>query len=186
VTPDKILEDPACRWVLERFACVMRHRRVMLLEGCAEALLQSRLDEHTHRHDHPERHHPRGCCAIERRGQNAGGVAEANAAFRLRLALIAVSQGLGRSRRVVECMGGEQETPRLVDAWVTERPGGGQGPCKRGDHLIRLGTWARAPPCALAWRGASGHLVQIRGLPTWWKGRKRLRRSRFTGTGHAA
>ena len=116
VNPDKILEDPACRWVLDRFACLMRKRRVMLLEGFADAILQSRIDEQTHRHDHQERHNPLGFFAIERRGQKAGVFEEAKAAFRMRLAFIACLTGPGP---VTACRRGALVASRKPLCWST-------------------------------------------------------------------
>jgi hypothetical protein len=44
MNPHKIVQDPPRRWVLHRLTLLVGERRVMLLEGLPDAVLQRRID----------------------------------------------------------------------------------------------------------------------------------------------
>jgi hypothetical protein len=74
---------------------LIRKRRLMVPEGLADAILQGGLDQQTPRHDQQQRHEPRGCFEIARRGHKARIVEEAKAAFGMLLAVIGLESLLG-------------------------------------------------------------------------------------------
>jgi hypothetical protein len=50
MNPAKVLEDPARRGVLDRLSFLIGKGRLMGPEGLADAILQSGIDQQTHRH----------------------------------------------------------------------------------------------------------------------------------------
>jgi hypothetical protein len=175
MNPYKVMEDPALGRVLHWLAIVVGRCRVMVLQGFANARLQRHIDQQTHRHHHQQGHDPLGLFEIERRGQQAGIFEEATAAFCMRLAFVACQELLGRSRGVVECIGGEDDTTLLLHERLTSSAPRGQGPCDMVDHVGGGSALAWSPPHAIAWCGADGAFGEEGGLYPLCKGRKRPR-----------
>ena len=126
VNPHNIVQDPPCGGVLYRCALLVRDGASVVLEGMAHARRQRRLHEPAHRHHPQERHAPLGLFEIPRRGAKAWLLAEANAAFRMPLALVALEQRLRRERGSVQCGGGQEDTTLAVDESLT-----GRDPCRQ-------------------------------------------------------
>jgi hypothetical protein len=64
-TPHEGMEHPACGRVLDALALWVRQGCSVLLQGRADALFESRLDEPSPRHHHQEGHHALGLFALE-------------------------------------------------------------------------------------------------------------------------
>src|SRR5215211_6051154 len=121
VNPHNIVKDPPCGGVLYRCALLVRDGAPVVLEGMAHAIRQRRIHEPAHRHHPQERHAPLGLFEIPRRGAKAWLLAEANAAFRMPLALVAREQRRRRELGSVQCVGGQEETTLAVDESLTGR-----------------------------------------------------------------
>jgi hypothetical protein len=139
VNPDKVMEHPACRGVLDSLACLVRERGIMRVEGLTKAVLSGRIDEQADRHHHQQGHEPFGCFERPRGGEKRRGFQQSDAPFCLGLPWVAIEHRLGRQCRCIPFMGGQDATLGLVDKGLTGREGGGQSPCERVDHLGRLG-----------------------------------------------
>jgi hypothetical protein len=140
---DKVLEDPAGRGVLDGLPLLVGESRLMVLERLSDAIFQGRIHQQADRHDHQQRHDPRGFLEIEGGGPKAWIVQEPKAAFHMLLALIPRQQGLGGYPVRVEFMGGEDETTLRSDQGLM----GGQ---RRGQSAGNLdATWTGV----VSWRG---------------------------------
>ena len=145
MNPYKVMEDPARGRVLHWLTFVVRNCRVMVLQGFAKARLQRHIDQQTYRHHHQQGHDPLRLFEIERRGQQEGIFEEATAAFCMRLAFVACEELLGRSRGVVECIGGKDDTTLLLHERLTSRAPKGEGPCNMVDHVGGGSAWLGRP-----------------------------------------
>jgi hypothetical protein len=67
----------------------------MVPEGLADAILQSGIDQQTHRQHHQQRHEPLRLFEIERGGQKARILEEPKAACGMLLAFLALEDRLG-------------------------------------------------------------------------------------------
>jgi hypothetical protein len=95
MNPHKVVEDPPCGGGLGGCALLVRQGGLVLLERVADARLSSRIDEHTDRQDHQQRHDPFGFLQLQRRGQQLRGLEEAKPAFGSGWAFIAVEPRVG-------------------------------------------------------------------------------------------
>ena len=113
--PDKGVEHPPGSGRLDTLAFLVRNCRPVVLERVAEAVFQGRIDQQTPRHHHQEGHEALGLCERQGGGQKVRGFEQPTAACGILLAFRACEQLLGWSPGVVECIGGEEEAPLLVD-----------------------------------------------------------------------
>lgn len=148
--PHKILEDPPRRWVLYRVPFLVGKGGAVILQRFADAILQRCIYQQAHRHHHQERHDPLGLFAIERGGQKARVFEKTNTAFRQSLAFVACSQRLNGQLGIVQCIGGENATPLLVDEGLMGSDGGRESSFKHVDDLGREGTVPRSSPLGIA------------------------------------
>ena len=81
-----IMQYPPGRWRLPTVPVWMGQGRVMRLTRLPHAVLQGRIPQHTHGHDHQEGHAPLRCVAVERGGQTLGLWPAAHPTRRMRLA----------------------------------------------------------------------------------------------------
>ena len=152
----KIMKYPPGRWILHTFPLLIGKGRVMLLKRLPNAVLQGRIHQQTHGHDHQEGHDPLRFFEVERGGQKLGIFQEAKPALRMRLAFVGVQQLLRWQLGGVEFVGGQDETTVLVDEGLSGRKRGGQAPLDLVDHLLGLHAWSGASPFAIARRCAHG------------------------------
>jgi hypothetical protein len=68
MNPNKVVEDRPCGGRRGRLACLVWKRGAMVLARGANAVLQGRLHQSTHGHDHEKCHHAFRLFAIQRRG----------------------------------------------------------------------------------------------------------------------
>ena len=95
MNPHEVMEHPACSRVLNTFAFLVWEGRSVLLEGCADAVFEGRIDEQTDGHHHEQGHDALGLFEIEGGGQKLRVFEEAKPAFRPGLPFIAVEHRLG-------------------------------------------------------------------------------------------
>ena len=124
--PDKIGEDPSRCRVLHRSAFLVRKRGPMVPERGANAVLQGRIHQQTHRHDHEECHDALRLFEIQRRGQKLGVFQKTEPTLRLTLAFVAVEECLRGQLLVVKFIGGQDKTTLLGDPRLSSRQGGRQ------------------------------------------------------------
>jgi hypothetical protein len=182
----KRMKHPPGGWILHMFPLWIRKRRVRPLKRLTNAGLQGRLHQPTHGHDHQENHDPPGFFEVARGGQQLGIFHEANPVLPMRLAVVAFQQLLRGQWSGVACVGGQDDTTVLVDAGLSGRTRGGQGPRALGAQLSGLHALSGASPRAIAGRHAHGARPQNRGLPVLREGGKRLTRIGFARNGDAA
>jgi hypothetical protein len=65
----KIMKHPPGGWILYTLPFLIGKRRVMPLKRLTNAVLQGRIHQSTHGHDHQEGHDPLGFFEVERGGQ---------------------------------------------------------------------------------------------------------------------
>ena len=110
----------------------------MPLKCLTNAVLQGRIHQQTHGHDHQEGDDPLGCFEVERGGQTRGIFQAATPALHRRLAFVACQQHWRWPLGGVECVGGQGETTVRVDEGLSGRTRGGPGPRDLVDHLSGL------------------------------------------------
>src|SRR6266850_4156841 len=115
MTSDPRREDPPRRRVVHGWPRVVRKRGAVVLEGCANAVLQRRRHQQTDRQHHQQGHDPLRRFEGTRCGPKAGGLEEATATFHRRVTLLASEPLLDGQAGLVECIGGEADTPLPVD-----------------------------------------------------------------------
>ena len=173
MNPDTIWEDPSCRRVLHGLARLGGTRRVRRLQGGTAAVFSGR------RHHQPSRHHPEarhdalGSLEITRGSDTLGLAQNAQAAFRMRLACVARQQLWRRPLRSGACVGGQHDTPVLVEEGRSGRERRGQSPL---ELVARLRGWrplSRSAPCAIAGPRVHRPGAQRRGLHGWRQARQR-------------
>lgn len=146
----------------------------MRLQGCTNALLQRGIHQHTHGHDHEQRHDALGLFQRPRGGEKLRVLQKSASAFRMHLAFIAFQHRLRRQVGGVELMSGQDETTLLVNEGLAGREGRGQGPVDLVDHLVGLWPLSGASPCAIAGQSAHRARAQRRGLQILLEGPKCL------------
>ena len=186
MNPDEGVAHPACRWVLHARAFLVRTGGLLRRQDRADAVCESRIDEPTPRHAHPE-----GQDALrffEREGgrQTLRSVQEAHPACGLGLPCGAGESGRGGSLALVACVRREAQTAVLVKTRLAVRAPRRAGSGPMGDALVGLGARAWAPPLPIMGRGGEGTVSETRGLPGVGKTRQGLSGVRFPGQGRAA
>ena len=185
MNPTKVLEPPACCRILHRSALVVGKRRVMVLERLTNTVLSGGRHQPAHGHHHEEGHDPCGLFERARGGQKLGVFQETTPTFGMSLPCVSVEHLLGRQRRLIPCIGGQDETAVLIDQRLTRREGGGEGAFDRRDHSGGLGVRTWSPPLAIAWRGTYGDRGEACRRSAVLNGRQRLVCLRFTGESRA-
>jgi hypothetical protein len=170
VTPHKIMQHPARRRLLNPLPRLVGTRRLMLFERFTEAVCQSGLHQHTDRHDHQQGHEALGLVQIPRRGEPRWVFQKTAPALCRPLPFVAFPNRLRRQLGEVECMGGQDDTPGLVDEGLAGRERGSQGPVDLVDHLGGSSLLSGSAPCAIAGRCAHRAGAQQRGVPCLLKG----------------
>ena len=96
MNPHEVVEHPACGWVLDTFAFLVRKGSRMLLEGSANPVLQGCVHQQADGHHHEQCHNAFRLFEIEGGGQKLRVFEEAKPAFGPGLPFGAVEHGLGR------------------------------------------------------------------------------------------
>jgi hypothetical protein len=109
-------------------------RCAMVLERGANAVLQGRLHQSTHGHDHEKCHHAFRLFEIQRRGQQLRVIQKTAPTLCLTLAFIGVEERLRRPLLVVKRMGGQNTTTLLDAPSLSSGQGGRQSAFNLGDH----------------------------------------------------
>ena len=164
VNTDEVLEHPLGGGVLDRLPLLSGEGRLMVFERLADAVFSGRIDEQTDRHHHQQGHDAFGLLEIERGGQKLWGFHEAKPTFCLGLPFVGVEPLLGRQLGLIQCIGGQDATPVLIDKCLTGRNRGGEGPFDRVDDLGGLCVLARSPSLPIASPGMHGDCMEKRGL----------------------
>ena len=186
LNPDKVVEHPACRRVLEAFPLLVRKGRCMRLEGGANPRRQGGIPQHAESHHPPECHETCRLFELPRGSQKRRGFEAAKPACCLGVACIAGSEFLWGYGGVVACSGGEDDTPVLVDVGLTGGTLPGQRPFERIRALVRWRAGAGASPFGIAGEGTDGALGDEGGLHALRKGGEGLLGIGCTGNGRAA
>ncbi len=174
--PHAGVEPPACGRVLDALTFLGRKGGFLLLEGGANAILQSGIHQQADGHHHQQC--PEAFRLVEREGggQTLRGFQEAKAAFRLGLPFGAVEHGVGGELPLVPCVRREENTALLGTSRLAVREPRREGPCAMGDELVGLGSRAWAPPLprecgvvqtGLWWRNAVGKFAAKRESACW-------------------
>lgn len=121
VNPHKVLEDPSGGRVLDRLPLLVGKRGLLGFQGIPDAILQGRVYQQTHGHDHQEGHDPLRFFQGERRGEKERIFEEPKAAFGMLLALIPCQEVLRGEGTFVEFVGGKNKTTVLRHEGVTDR-----------------------------------------------------------------
>jgi hypothetical protein len=150
MNPSNVLEYPTCCRILHRWSLWVGKRRVMVLERLTNPGLSGSIHQQAHGHHHQEGHDPFGLFEIERGGQNLRVFQDTKPTCCVSRPCVSVEHLLGRQRRLIQFIGGQDETPVLIDQRLTRREGGGEGAFDRLDHSGGLGVWTRSPPLAIA------------------------------------
>jgi hypothetical protein len=180
MNPDKRVEHPPRRGVLEAFALLVWNRRLVIPEALANPIVQGCIHQHAHRHDHEQGHDALGLFQIPRGGQKLRGFEESTAALGRPLAFIGREPLRGWSLVVLECMRGEDATTLLYHQGLAGRERRRQGPVELLSQLVGRGAVAWSAPLAVAWPDTKRHFRQCRGLHALRTGGQRLLRLGFT------
>ncbi len=142
----EIRPDPPGGWLLHTLPLRSGTRRVLPLKRLTHAVLQGRIHQPTHGHDPQEGHDPLGCVEVARGGRKLGIFQAAKPALPMRLAGVGVHQLWRWQLGGIEFVGRQDDTPVLVDAGVSGRTRGDQGPRALVDPLIGLPGRAGGSP----------------------------------------
>jgi hypothetical protein len=121
VDPHHIRKHPPRRRLVHPWTLLVGKRGLMLVERLADTVFHGRVDPQPPRPHHPQRHEALGRVARARGGDKLRVLQQSEPAFRLSLAFVAGHHRWWWQVGGLECIGGQEATPVLVDEGLSGR-----------------------------------------------------------------